>query len=127
MSPTFADKRPSTHVPSDSLATGDSGYHVVGLSGSGPVVGSVMTGTMGLDWGEHASRVLRIFLSERDSPRRPVVEYRDGSIYVDAAQMEIDVPISIRYRGQPAIAVKRPDEAVEFYRLPTRRHVSRST
>ena len=127
MSPTFAEhgKRQPTGLASEPLAIDESGYRVVGLGGLGSVVGSVMTGTMGTGWGQARGQAIQIVLGENHPAARPVVEYRDGSIYVDSAQMEIDVPIPIRYRGQPAIAVKRADESVEFYRLPSKRRLGR--
>lgn len=51
----------------------------------------------------------------------PAVEYKDGSIYIDSTQMDVDVPVPIRYRDYAAVAVKRPDGALELYRLPRSR------
>jgi len=49
---------------------------------------------------------------------KPVVEYRDGSIVIDPAQLRPGKPIVIEYRGATAVAVKREDGSLDLYRVP---------
>jgi hypothetical protein len=52
------------------------------------------------------------------APQKSRVEYRDGAILLDPSQMHVDEPVVIQYRGRAAVAVKRSDGSVEFFRVP---------
>jgi len=47
-----------------------------------------------------------------------IVEYVGATLVLDLSQMDIGHPYRITYRGAPAIAIKRQDGSIDFYRIP---------